>query len=91
MHRALEIEAVTRIEIAELPTVADMYLYEIYYINKDKPLLNCDDKAKDDLTVSLPELDWHEHRPARWSAWLEETREKARVEAEWTARFATGP
>jgi hypothetical protein len=33
-----------------------MYLYEIYYINMLHPLLNRDDSAPDELTVTLPEV-----------------------------------
>lgn len=56
MHRVIDINHVTRIEYAEFPTVADMYLYEIYYINRLKPSLNVDDLAKDEITVALPEV-----------------------------------
>jgi len=58
MHKKIDIEDATRIEYAECKTIADMYLYEIYYINLLTPPINCDDKASDGLTVSLPELDW---------------------------------
>lgn len=58
MHKSIDIEGVTRIEYAECKTLADMYLYEIYYINLLHPPLNCDDKAKDELTVTLPGLEW---------------------------------
>ena len=38
-----------------------MFIYEIYYINIQKPPLNVDDKAKDDFTFgSLPEVEWLE-------------------------------
>ena len=33
MHREIDIEAVTLIEYVELPSVADMYCYEILLIN----------------------------------------------------------
>lgn len=58
MHRKIDMFLVSRIEFATFKTQADMYLYEIYLINKYKPPLNCDDKATDDLTVSLPEPEW---------------------------------
>ena len=35
-----------------------MFLYEIYYINLWKPVLNCDDKSREELTVRMPELDF---------------------------------
>lgn len=75
MHRSISIEQVTRIEFARLPTEADMNMYEIYYILKEKPLLNVDDKTNDSLTVSLPELAWTEFRPPLWEKWRKELRE----------------
>lgn len=56
LHKAIDIFAVTRIEAAQFTTCADMYLYEIYYINKLHPLLNRDDAAPDELTIELPEV-----------------------------------
>lgn len=58
MLRDIDIFQISKIEYAEFPTVADMYLYEIYYINLYKPQLNKDDKARDMLTVTLPEVEW---------------------------------
>ena len=57
MMRQIEIEAVTLIESVEVPTEADMFVYEIYLINKYKPMLN-GNKAKGELTIELPELDF---------------------------------
>lgn len=72
MHRDINIELVTKIEYAEFPTVADMYLYEIYYINKLKPQLNKDDKARDKLTVKLPEVKFKEYTPPLMGKWRAE-------------------
>lgn len=58
MHRVIDIHNVTKIEYTMLQTEADMNLYEIYFINLWKPPLNVDDKARDDLTIKLPELSW---------------------------------
>jgi len=58
MHRKVDIYNTTKIEYAELKTEADLYLYEVYYINKFHPPLNVDDRAKDSLTVELPEIEW---------------------------------
>ena len=41
--RVLDLKQVSKIEYAEFYTEADMFLYEIYYINKFKPPLNVDD------------------------------------------------
>ena len=70
MHKMINIAIVTKIEICTLKTEADMYLYEIYYINLLKPTLNRDDKAFDELSVVLPELDWKEYKPPRMDVWL---------------------
>ena len=72
MRRAIDIHNVTRIEYTELSTEADMNLYEIYFINLWKPPLNVDDKARDSLTIRLPELEWKEFVPARWEEWKKE-------------------
>lgn len=72
MHRSIHIEQVSRIEYAELGSEADMNLYEIYYILKLHPPLNVDDKAKDELSVTLPELEWKEFTTPLWEGWHEE-------------------
>lgn len=69
MQRLLQIDQISKIEYAELPTEADMFLYEIYYINLLHPPLNRDDRAHDKLTVSLPDLDFTEYLPPRWDQW----------------------
>lgn len=76
MHRTISIDMVTKIEFCELPTEADMNLYELYYILKLRPPLNVDDKAKDSLTVSLPELVWSEFRTRLWDKWRDEIHQK---------------
>ena len=69
MHRAIDIQDVTKIEYTGLSTEADMNLYEIYLINLWKPPLNVDDKAQDGLTIVLPGLQWKEFVPAHWEQW----------------------
>ena len=69
MHRAIDIHNVTKIEYVMLQTEADMNLYEIYFINLWKPSLNVDDKARDNLTISLPELKWKTFIPVNWENW----------------------
>lgn len=75
MHRAIDIHNVTRIEYTELSTEADMNLYEIYLINLWKPPLNVDDKAKDDLMISLPMLTWQQFTPSNWDSWKMQLKE----------------
>jgi hypothetical protein len=82
MQRQIDLAAVTRIEYAELPTVADMYLYEIYLINKHKPPLNCDDKAPDELTVVLPSLDFQPFDSPLLDKWRKQIAERDKEESE---------
>lgn len=74
MLREINIEIVTRIEYAVFPTQADMFLMEIYYINKLKPPLNKDDKARDELTITLPEVQFQEYICPLMDKWREEIR-----------------
>ena len=80
MHKVIDIKFVTKVEICTLKTEADMYLYEIYYINTLKPTLNRDDKANDGLSVILPELEWKEYNPPRMAIWLKDIVEKEEAE-----------
>ena len=74
MVREINIECITKIEYAEFPTEADMNVMEIYYINKLKPPLNRDDKAKDELTIKLPEVHFMEFECSLMDKWREEIR-----------------
>ncbi len=58
MHRLLDLTLVSKVEYAEFQSIADMYLYEIYYINRLKPSLNVDDRARDELSVTLPDVEF---------------------------------
>lgn len=70
MHREINISLVSKIEYAEFKTAADMNVYEIYYINELKPPLNRDDKAQDDLTIELPEVEWKLFSTHLWNKWI---------------------
>lgn len=72
--KTLDINQVGKIEIAICISQADMYLYEIYYINALKPALNRDDKAKDNITVVLPELEFKEYKPPNFEKWIEKVK-----------------
>lgn len=72
MMRTFNVNLISKIEFAELPTESDMFLYEIYYINKWKPALNVDDKAHDELTLCLPELNWTEFTTPLMDKWKEQ-------------------
>lgn len=72
MHRTIYIDQVTKIEYAEFQSEADMNVYEVYFINLYKPPLNCDDKAKDDLHIQLPDVEWKEFTTHLWDKWKSE-------------------
>ena len=81
MHRIIDINQVTLIEYAELPSEADMFLYEIYYINKFKPGFNVDDRAVDDLTVTLPDIEFKKFNCHLMDDWKYELN---REKSEWS-------
>ena len=72
MQRSISINLVTKIEYAEFQTESDMNLYEIYFINLWKPPLNIDDKCKDELTVTLPDVEWKVFSTPLWEKWKKE-------------------
>ena len=82
MHREIDIDQVSLIEYAELPTEADMFLYEVYLINVHKPGLNRDDKACDELTVRLPALDFKAYRCELMNKWSVRLTEREIAEKE---------
>lgn len=67
----ININNVSKIEFVECKTEADMFLYEIYYINKLKPKFNTDDKAADNLNVTLPDLTFNIWTCSLWDEWKE--------------------
>lgn len=87
MHRTVNIEQVTKIEYAELGSEADMNLYEIYYILKQHPPLNVDDKASDELSVILPELEWKEFTTHLWDKWRAEIEKQDRQRDKLRKRY----
>lgn len=72
MQREIGIDSVSKIEYAEFATEADMYVYEVYYINLYRPPLNRDDKARDELTILLPEVEWKPFQTPLWDKWKEQ-------------------
>lgn len=88
MHRELHIEQISKIEYSTFQTEADMYLYEIYFINLWHPPLNRDDKATDNLTVMLPPVEWKLFETKLWDKWKREIEESnAADEAERKKRL----
>lgn len=87
MHKLIDIFQVSHIETAECKTEADMFLYEIYYINKFKPALNKDDKSKEELTIELPELDFktlhNEEIMEKWKREMQREKEVAENTDSW--------
>lgn len=87
MHKLIDIMQVSHIEVAECKTEADMFLYEIYYINKYKPALNKDDKSKDGLTIVMPELDFD---TLRNEALMDKWRDRIRRRNEYAENYLPG-
>ncbi len=58
MHRFIDINKVTKIEYSEYQSASDMNVYEVYFINLWKPMINNDDKEQDDLHITLPLVEW---------------------------------
>jgi len=85
MHLKIGINLVDYVEYAEFASVADMYVAEVYFINKLKPILNADDKAKDDMTYNCLELDL-----IGWKEWEEMDLRLASWKAEIERRNKTG-
>lgn len=81
MHREIFIEQISKIEYATFKSEADMYLYEIYFINLWHPPLNRDDKASDNLTVTLPEVEWNLFETPLWEKWKREIADAERKDA----------
>lgn len=73
MVKKIDLFATTKIEYAILNTQADMYLYEIYEINKWKPRINKDDKARDEFSpfIELPQLVFYDYWPEIIDKWKE--------------------
>jgi len=87
MHKKIDVLQVSHIEVAECMTEADMFLYEIYYINKYKPALNKDDKSREELTIELPGLDFETlHNKKLMEKW----KEKIRRENEFAKNYKLG-
>lgn len=86
MMRELFIDKISKIEYATFKTQADMFLYEIYFINLWHPPLNKNDKAKDELTISLPEVEWKLFETPLWDKWKEEIHNKDKDEERAKAR-----
>lgn len=83
MHKKIDIKQVTKIEVSELKTEADMFIYEIYYINRLKPILNCDDKSRSEVTIKLPELEFKEFKSKRMAVWKKEVAYKEEQIIKW--------
>ena len=69
----LDIERVSKIEYATLPSYADCLVYKTYYINFIKPLYNKSDKSRDEIshTITLPELNFIEYNNPIIEKWKE--------------------
>jgi hypothetical protein len=73
MVKKLDVIATTRIEYTVCDSEADMFLLEIYLINKYKPRINRDDKAHDELSshLYLPEPKFYSYYNPLLDKWKE--------------------
>ena len=53
--------SIAKIDFCKLKTSSDLAVYEIYYINKYKPIYNTAEKYNDGMSIILPELQWEEY------------------------------
>lgn len=56
VYSSLQERKASKFDFAVLKSKADTDVYELYYINKYKPILNGDSNSGDRLTIELPEL-----------------------------------
>lgn len=68
-RKAINAECVSKIEYAFLATEADMLVAYAFYVNKLKPALNHDSKAEDQLTLSLPDVQFQEYESEDLNRW----------------------
>ncbi len=59
-ENSLDLERVSKIEYATLPSQADCFVYKAYLVNSLKPIYNKSDRARDVLSpgIVLSELNW---------------------------------
>lgn len=62
-ENALDLERVSKVEYAVLPSLADCFVYKTYLVNSLKPIYNKSDRARDTLSenIILPELNFNEY------------------------------
>ena len=68
----LDVHRVTRIDYSKYRTVADMNLYEMYWIITFRPRLNKGSIPSDNLTVTLPNHQWIGYKPRLLDKWKED-------------------
>ena len=70
-ENTLDIECVSKIDYAIMPSYADCLVYKTYYVNSLKPLYNKTDKARDELSehISLPSLNFVEYNNPILDKW----------------------
>lgn len=59
----LDLERISKIEYAILPSQADCFVYKAYLVNLIKPIYNKSDRARDMISqdIALPELNFIEY------------------------------
>jgi hypothetical protein len=74
----LDVEYVSKIEYAILPSFADCIVYKSYFVNLDKPIYNKSDRARDALSdnISLPILIFIEYNNPIIEKWKKMLRDE---------------
>lgn len=87
--KQLNLLNVTKIEYCILNTQADMFLYEIYLINLYHPILNIDDKAKDNLSdfITLPILTFQVYEDKIIEKWKEKLVQQIITKSDYSDDF----
>lgn len=72
----LDVERISKIEYAILPSYADCLVYKTYLVNLNKPLYNKSDRARDELSsnITLPNLNFVEYNNPiidKWKSMLQ--------------------
>ena len=70
-ENVLDLERVSKVEYAVLPSLADCFVDKTYLINSLKPLYNKSDRARDELSehITLPELKFVEYNNPIMEKW----------------------
>ncbi len=79
--KPINLECVSKIEYAFLPSEADLIVSEAYDINRFKPALNFYNMACDHLTITIPEPTFHLYQSEQLEGWKEQIKAENKNDA----------